>query len=448
MDKKLIPILKEELEKHSGYDSELFVLSGRSQELSLHGSDLENSEQASYEGMGLRLFRDNKMAFSYSNMVSLERLRVLFKKVQDALIVVGKDNCYRLPLIQSNREAKEDDLLNIRDDKLFSVNALERQGLLEESAKQALNFDKRIKQILRSAYSQAEAQMWLINSNGGQVYEQSTYCGTGFSCLADANGDTQVGSYSAGKRYFDDIDFKFVALESAKRTCALLEGKKIPSGRSRVLLDPTVAVDFLDLIATSVNADMIQKKKSFLVGMIKKKIGSSALNIVDDPTLSKGLGSSHFDDEGIPTSKLSIVKQGVFENMLYDTYTANKDNVASTGNASRGSFKTLPSPGSSNFLILPGIRTREDMISDIQNGVYVMEVMGMHMADPISGDFSVGIAGIRIEKGEMTHSVKGITLAGNLRDFMNSVCEVGSDTAYFGSYGSPTILVDGLMIGG
>ncbi len=120
----------------------------------------------------------------------------------------------------------------------------------------------------------------------------------------------------------------------------------------------------------------------------------------------------------------------------------------STGNAGRSSYKGLPEPETTNFFIQPGSVSPEAIISGIDSGLYVHNVMGLHTVDTISGDFSLGIMGERIEKGRRTHGVRGITIAGNLLDLLKNVEAVGNDLTFSGSLGSPTLWIRGVSVGG
>ena len=172
------------------------------------------------------------------------------------------------------------------------------------------------------------------------------------------------------------------------------------------------------------------------------------MNIVDDARLKRALGSTVFDDEGIPTRTMPIIKDGVLQSYLYDSYTAGKDKTQSTGSARRPSFRGMPEPGTSNFILQPGKFPREQIIKDTERGVRLISLMGMHTADPVSGEFSVGAVGTLIEKGKFTHAVRGITIAGNIIDLMKDIEAVGDDCMFFGSSGSPTVKVKRVMVGG
>src|SRR5205085_11663938 len=120
----------------------------------------------------------------------------------------------------------------------------------------------------------------------------------------------------------------------------------------------------------------------------------------------------------------------------------------STGNAGRASYKGLPEPEASNFYLEAGAQSPEQLISGVRSGIYVRSVMGLHTVDTISGDYSLGLMGERIENGARTHAVRGVTMAGNLVDLLKNVEAVGSDLIFSGSVGSPTLCIRDVSVAG
>ena len=170
--------------------------------------------------------------------------------------------------------------------------------------------------------------------------------------------------------------------------------------------------------------------------------------MLDNGLLPRGLASGTFDAEGMPTQKTTLIERGQLKGFLFDSYTARKGKTRSTGNAGRASYKGLPEPEASNFYLEAGAQTPEKIISQIRSGIYVRSVMGLHTVDTISGDYSVGLMGERIENGVRTHAVRGVTMAGNLLDLFKNVAAAGSDLTFSGSVGSPTLWIRDVSVGG
>jgi PmbA protein len=136
----------------------------------------------------------------------------------------------------------------------------------------------------------------------------------------------------------------------------------------------------------------------------------------------------------------------VLKSYILNTYTAKKLGLKTTGNASRGLAGT-PGIGPGNYFLQPGTKTPEQIIAEIPEGLYVTEFLG-HGANLVTGDYSRGASGLWISGGQLAFPVEEITVAGNLKELFFNISEIGSDLEFRGSVASPTIRVDGLMVGG
>ncbi|MEW6602820.1 MAG: metallopeptidase TldD-related protein, partial [Nitrospirota bacterium] len=322
--------------------------------------------------------------------------------------------------------------------------------LLEESA---LSFSEKIKKVRKAEVSAGVASTSIINSRGLNAAYKSTYYSAHVTALAqDAAGDSQMGWDYAGSRRKTDIDVASVGKEASNRALELLGSRKISAVRVPVVLSTAVAVDFLEILSASLSSEAVQKQRSFLKGKLGRKIISGLVDIIDDGTKAWGTGSRPVDDEGVPALKKTLVSEGVLKGFLYNTYTANKDGLASTGNAVRG-FKTLPGVGVTNIYIKPAgeYGSRETagsspLLKSVNKGILILGAMGVHTANPISGDFSVGISGIWIENGKAAYPIKEAVMSGNILDMFEKVEEVGSDLRFYGSTGSPSLLIGDMDI--
>jgi PmbA protein len=249
-------------------------------------------------------------------------------------------------------------------------------------------------------------------------------------------------------RTYDQLDLAGIGRAAARRAVAGLGGRQIPTRRGPVLLENSVAAEFLETAAGSFLADNVHKGKSILAGRQGKKIMSRAVTIVDDGLRPGGLVTAPADAEGTPRQTTTVVENGELKTFLYDAQRAAVDHAGSTGNAVRGGAKAPPGLGTTNFIIRPGEKSLEEMMAELRAGLFVTEAMGVHTADPISGDFSFGVSGLLIQGGGIAHPVKGVALAGNVFDMFENVLRVGADLRLFGSTGAPSLLVDGLTVSG
>jgi len=190
----------------------------------------------------------------------------------------------------------------------------------------------------------------------------------------------------------------------------------------------------------------VQRGKSLLAGRLGKTVASPLVSFIDDPRLPEGLASSLFDDEGLPTSRKIMIERGVVREYFYDTVTAGREKKAGNACAGRGSYRGLPGPGSSNFFLAPGKQSRAAILGDTKDGILLLDVMGMHMADQISGEFSIGVSGLHVENGRVGGPIKNAMVSGNLLELLSSIDAVGDDLTFHGGMGAPTFRVAGLNV--
>ena len=205
---------------------------------------------------------------------------------------------------------------------------------------------------------------------------------------------------------------------------------------------------------SSVFLEAVQKGLSLLGGKMGQQIASPLVNITDDPLLSNMGASRPFDGEGVAARTKKVVEQGQLTTFLHNLKTAKKDGIASTGNASRASFKSPVGISPTNFFIESGGTEYVDLVKKLGDGIIIIDVQGLHSgANPVSGDFSLGAYGYLVEKGQIVRAVEQITVAGNFFTLLESVEEIGADLEFGslgqgGHFGSPSLLIRELSIAG
>jgi len=171
------------------------------------------------------------------------------------------------------------------------------------------------------------------------------------------------------------------------------------------------------------------------------------ITMIDDGTAPKGLSSSPFDGEGVPTQRRTIIDNGVLQGFMYNTMVGSRAGVESTGNASRGGFSSLPGIGPHNFYMEAGQSSPEEIIESTQRGLYLKGVTGYGI-NPVNGNFSGGASGFWVENGKFAFSVKGLTIAGSADSILNGIDMVGNDLDLNRTMTAPTLRVQLMQIGG
>jgi PmbA protein len=395
-------------------------------------------------GAGLRVIVDGRLGFAFTTDLSDSALAALaLAAVTNAQNTVP-DPYHSLPAKMPVPYYP----VVIYDPDIVSLTEKEKLDRVMSMEREAFAVDKRIKRIRKASASFSDAETLIMNSLGAEVSYKSTACSSSIEVVAEDGGESQAGSEFDVNRFYRKLEIEEVGRRAAQRAIDLLGAKHVESVRAPVVLEATVAQEFLSMMASGFSAESVQKKRSLFIGRLDSVIASTAVTVLDDGLREGGLGTAPCDDETVPMQRKTVIDKGRLALFLYNTYTANKDKTVSTGNGMRGGFKGLPGVGLTNLFIEPGKEPLETLIQSIGNGLFVTEVMGMHTANPISGDFSVGATGFWVERGRKSYPVREITIAGNILNLMKHVDAVGSDLRFSGRIGSPSLRIKELSIGG
>ncbi|OGC06472.1 hypothetical protein A2526_02700 [candidate division WOR-1 bacterium RIFOXYD2_FULL_36_8] len=438
---KLLTLAKQkeseiEIFKTVSYLTSIDILNG-------HIESMDNSYEG---GISFRVIKNNKMGFAYTTNFDEDDLETILEEAISNAENSHEDKNQTISLLP--KEFKNIKTYNREIEELATQDKITLALKTEEFAYKQ---DKRIKKTEKTSYIETQTKTTIINSNGINSSYNANYYGLMCDIIAEENGMQESGSYF---KIIKDIDKNLseeVGTNAAKKACELLNAKTISPQKIPLVFDPKVGAQLLEAISHLFSADEAQKGKSLLAKKMNQNIGSSILHIIDDGKMKNGLSSSPFDDEGTPTQETILVESGKLIQFLHNNYTAKKEGKQSTGNGKRASYKFLPDVAPTNIFIKEGEIGPQEIISKIKNGLFVTRVMGMHTINPISGDFSIGAAGIMIENGEKTFPVRGITIAGNLLELLNSIETIGDDLEFFPSssnLGSPTLLINNIAISG
>ncbi len=426
-----------------GMAAEAFILYSRDLTVNVRQGEVETLKEAEELGLGLRVFSGGRMGFAYTTDLSLQALREVTDKAAAISAHTAADENNRFV-----RGGYAYPVLEVFDPCIADTSLESKVEMARDAERAARAVDPRIKLVEKAGYEDSEYCMLVMNTNGVYAYGKGNYCGLFLFLVADDDRDCQNGFAFMHKRKIAALAPQSVGQEAALRGLRSLGARSMASGRMPCVMEPYVVTRFMSILAQSVCADAVQKGKSLLAGKIGQQVASRVVNLRDDATYQEGLGSFPFDGEGVPAQSNILVEQGQLKDYLYDSYTAFKAGRESSGSGWRGSFRSLPAAGTSNFILGPGQESPEKLIQGIERGLYVTDVMGMHTANPISGDFSVGAAGIMIEKGRLTYPVRGMTIAGNLSGFLQDMDAAGNDLSYYGGKAAPTIRLQQISVSG
>ena len=202
--------------------------------------------------------------------------------------------------------------------------------------------------------------------------------------------------------------------------------QKAEEGKFDIVLAPMAVANLLNLVSRSASAFMIDSGFSFLKDKLNKKVGSPMVSLLDDSRIENGYYSSAFDDEGVPTQTTPIIDQGVLKNYLHNTSTAKKYKVKTTANAG------LVAPSPTNTILKEGEISKEKLLKEVDNGLYVTNVWYTRFQNYLSGDFSTiprdGI--FLIKRGEIVKSLKGIRITDNLQGILERISKLSNNSEW------------------
>lgn len=198
-------------------------------------------------------------------------------------------------------------------------------------------------------------------------------------------------------------------------------------------------------MAGAASGPSLYRRASFLLDRLGSRVAAKNVTLVDDGTIPGALGSRPFDGEGLPTRRTVLVRDGVLESYLLDSYSGRKLGLPSTHHAVRDGAGV--SVSTTNLMLMPGTTDPTDLIKSVKNGLYVTELIGFGV-NGVTGDYSRGASGLWIENGELTFPVQEVTVAGNLLTMFDAVDGIGNDLVLRDRTASPTLLIGRMVVAG
>ncbi|MCJ7580719.1 MAG: TldD/PmbA family protein, partial [Candidatus Aminicenantes bacterium] len=310
--------------------AEVYCESSRNLSVSIRNTEIETVEQAESHGVGIRVIAKGRMAFSSCNDLSEAALEETVSSAVKFAAIMTADENNVLPQDKGITEVE-----GLYDPQISLVPMETKINLAKEIEELAMK-DSRITKSGGAGYSEGEGQIFIANSNGLSKNYKASSCSFGVSVIAEKGDQKSPGGESCNRRHYSDLKKPAEIAEKAiQEAVQMLDPRMVKTQRAAVIFDSDVARSILGGILSAINGESVLQGASFLRERLDMAISSDLITIIDDGTLPKGLGSKWFDGEGVPTQKRIIVERGVLKNFMYNTITAKRAGVKSTGNASR-----------------------------------------------------------------------------------------------------------------
>lgn len=316
---------------------------------------------------------------------------------------------------------------------------------LIDQAKRAEDTARAVPKVVNSESAEAgwnSSHVAVVATNGISRSFRHTNSMISVSVIAsDGDGMERDDDWSY-KIYHSDLqEPEEIGASAGRRAVHRLGARKVPTAAMTVVYDPRVSSGLLHHMAGAIGGPSIARGTSFLKDSLGKLIMSRSINVIDDPHVKRGLRSQPCDNEGMPNRRRAIVENGVLTTWLLDLRSSRQLGLKSTGHGAGGSSVTP-----ANLWIEPGAVTPGELIADISNGLYVTELIGMGV-NGITGDYSRGAAGFRIENGEITYPVSEVTVASNMKHMFTHLT-AANDLVFRTGIDAPTLRIDGMMVAG
>jgi len=402
---------------------------------------LEEVERSESSDLGLRVFVGQKIAFVSSSDFSREGVAALPERAV-AMAKLAPEDKFAC-LAPRERLARSFPALDTEDPIEPPADTLVERARSVEGAAMAV---KGITNSEGGGASYSRSAIALATSEGFFGRYAGTHHSIGVAVLAGEGTAMERDYDQVSARHADDLEApEAVGRRAGERTVARLGPRKIKSQAVPVVFDPRESAGLLSHLTGAISGSAIARGVSFLKDCLGKEIFAPSITVVDDPHRVRGLRSKPFDGEGVANARMAVVENGVLKTWLLDCASAKQLGLQTTGHAARGTGGP-PHPTSTNFHMLPGALSPEELMADIVEGFYVTELMGMGV-NSVTGDYSRGATGFWIEKGKIAYPVSEVTIAGNLKEMYRALTPA-SDLVFRYGTNAPTCRIEGMTVAG
>ena len=397
-------------------------------------------------------FRNKKLDESERSDTLLINLTTLINKKKSTISSsnLEKNNLNILinRCIETTKNSPDDEYNCLPDQELLAknINDLNLYDKSHISNEKKINFLSEVDENVfindkiensESSFSENKSIFTLANSKGFLGGYKSSSFSASCVAVAKSNGSMERDYEFTNQRFLEDIaKADKIGKVASDNAIKKLNSKKISSEKIPIIFDKRISRGILNILSSAISGSSIARNTSFLKGAINKEIFNKKIDVIDKPDILKGLASRPFDSEGVISSEIKIVENGILNTYLTDTYYGKKLNLKSNGRAG----------GTTNLFFQNGSSSFDDLIKSYPKLLYVTETIG-HGSNLVTGDYSVGAFGFIIENGEFVYPVSEITIAGNFKDIFKNLT-LANDLEYKYATNAPTTLVEGMTVAG
>ena len=406
-----------------GEHIEAFVSRDAETDIRIYEGAVEHFVAAQTEGVGIRVIREGRTGFAYAGVLDETAVAEVLAEARDNVQFGTPDEWAGLAELDGVDVIEQE----LWSDALAEYSTDEKIALAKELERLTLAVDPRTR-VDDANYADVASESAVATTTGIRRTGRENGCYVVVSTLADDGDETQTGfGFSVGRSPVE-FDLAKAAREASDRATRLLGATKPSTKRTTVVLDPYVTASFLGIISSTLNGESVAKGRSLFKDRMGETVANSIVTLIDDPTNSKAYTATDLDGEGLAARRNVLIDAGVLKQFVHSSYSARRVGTKSTGNAVRGGFKGTPGVGCLALQLLPGGRDQDALIADVEDGVLIQSVSGLHSGvNAISGDFSAGASGLSIANGQVGGPIREFTIASTLQRMLLDVVEVGND---------------------
>ena len=406
--------------------AEVFVEDRDGLTLRLEDRRLEQVNGGREQGAGVRLLSGEHTYYAFTDEVDETALAAAADAVAAALRAAA-ERVTAVDLSPVRRDAASHPVLLPPD----QVDVARKAALVRAADDEARAAGAEVTQVI-AGYGDSRQDVLIVNSLGEVVRETRTRTRLSVQVVARRDDVIQTGHETAGAsrgfELLDDATVLDVARDAAGRALAMLAARPAPAGTMPVVVaNGFGGVLFHEACGHGLEADAVAKGASIYSGKVGDLVAAPIVSAYDDGRLPNGWGSQAFDDEGVPTQKTQLIREGRLTGYIYDRLRARQLGAAPTGNGRRQSFRHVPAPRMTTTFIAPGDATVDEIVAATPRGFYAKSFAGGQV-EPASGDFVFGVAeGYLIESGKITAPLRGATLVGSGIEVLNKIDMIAGD---------------------
>jgi PmbA protein len=406
--------------------------------VSVRKGELENVERNRDKSLGITVYVGNRRGNASTSDFSEAAIERTVKAAHDIARFTAEDPMAGLPDAELiAHEHRDLDLFHP-----WAINSEQAAELALRCEAAAMQTDARITNSEGAAVSAQQSHFFSAHTHGFRGGYASSRHSVSVAPIAGTGDDMQRDAWYTSMRHPDELAApEAVGRYAAERALSRLNSRKIRTVSCPVLFESPLAAGLLGGLVHALSGGALYRKSSFLLDSLGKQVLPSHINVLEDPFVMRGKGSSPFDEEGVKTSARQLIHDGKVQGYFLSSYSARKLGMTTTGNA-----------GGSHNLVMSSSQTRAQddlkaMLKKLGTGLFVIELMGQGI-NYVTGDYSRGASGFWVEKGEIAYPVQEITIAGNMKDMLMGIQAIGSDTYSYGAKTIGSVLINRMKVAG